>query len=290
MRALSYLRGLMFKQLSAYLQYLYPKHLLSSSAGMLANSTSPRLKNYLIDSFIKAYNVDMSSALIEDPHQYATFNDFFTRKLKPGIRPIAPDKEIASPCDGTVSQLGMINNNQLLQAKNFYYDLPSLLANEQEAVNQFSDGSFATLYLAPHNYHRVHMPLDGELQQTIFVPGDLFSVNNNTADYIPNLFARNERLICIFSTVAGPMAVILVGALIVGSIQMAWQDHAMRYKCVTSKVYGRGAVKFHKGEELGLFKLGSTVVLLFAHDKVSWSDKLQPGLQSEFGMSLGKIN
>lgn len=280
----------MFKSISAYLQYLYPKHLISSGAGKLAESGNLRLKNFLIDRFIRAYNVDMSTALIEDPHQYETFNDFFTRKLKPNIRPIAPTPEIACPCDGKISQLGTLKNNQLFQAKNFYYDLSSLLADDQNLVEQFMNGSFATLYLAPHNYHRVHMPLDGELQQTIFVPGSLFSVNNTTADYVPNLFARNERLISIFSTSAGPMAVILIGALIVGSIKMVWNDVAIRHDQITSKAYGRGAIKLVKGEELGLFKLGSTVVLLFGHEKVEWSNKLHPGLETKFGESLGKIN
>lgn len=280
----------MFKQLSAYLQYLYPKHLLSSSAGKLANSTNPKLKNYLIDKFIGLYNVDMSTALIEDPHQYTTFNDFFTRKLKSDIRSIAPDPEIACPCDGTISQIGTVKNKQLLQAKQFYYDLPSLLANHDDLIDKFSHGSFATIYLAPHNYHRVHMPLTGELQQTIFVPGKLFSVNNNTADYIPNLFARNERLISIFSTEAGPMAVILVGALIVGSIKMAWQEVAMRHDIITNQDFGHGTLKLQKGEELGLFKLGSTVIVLFGANRVTWASDITPGLETKFGISLGKIN
>jgi phosphatidylserine decarboxylase len=277
----------MFSQISAYLQYIYPQHLLTELAGQLANSPTPWLKNYLISNFVRSYRVDMSSALIENPLQYATFNDFFTRKLKPELRPIAQDPEIASPVDGKVAQIGVIKDQQLLQAKNFYYDLKTLLGNDAALAETFNGGSYTTLYLAPHNYHRIHMPLTGTLQKAIFVPGKLFSVNQKTSHVIPQLFTRNERLISVFDTEAGPMAVILVGAIIVGSIQMIWQDQAFRASIVTS--LPTNAITLAKGTELGLFKLGSTVILLFGKNKISWSNILNSGDTIEYGSTMGSI-
>lgn len=277
----------MFKELSAYLQYFYPQHALTEVAGKFAESTSPTLKNLLIDRFISMYKVDMQSALISNPHDYATFNEFFTRKLKPELRPIAANPSIASPVDGCVVQVGTINDTQLLQAKSFYFDLNTLLGNEEAQAKQFIDGSFATFYLAPRDYHRVHMPYTGRLLQTIYIPGKLFSVNNNSANYIPRLFTRNERIICFFETELGPMTVILVGAMIVGSMQMVWQKTALRSDHIITQQFAEQSLNFNKGEELGMFKLGSTVIVLFSKDKVVWSTNLKPNSHVNFGSEIG---
>lgn len=283
----------MFKNILTYAQYAIPQHSLSTLVGHLADSQHVKLKNFLIKRFIKHYQVDMSIAQIEDPEQYPTFNSFFIRKLKAELRPIASDPtSIACPVDGIIAQIGKVRENQLLQAKDFFFDLYTLLGGDQELANVFYDGHFATLYLAPHNYHRVHMPLAGKLKQTIYVPGKLFSVNRMTSEIIPNLYSRNERLISLFDTKAGRMAVILIGAMIVGQIKTTWLDHPIRSNHIKTTSHSGDHLSFEKGEELGYFKLGSTAILLFEKNAIEWSqDLLAHGSGSTviLGQELGKL-
>ncbi len=279
----------MFKNMSVYIQYVLPQHLFSSLMGWLAEIRIPWLKNYFIYRFIKTYQVDMSLAQEENPTHYPTFNSFFIRQLKPKLRPIASGKhEIACPVDGTIAQIGQIRKNQLLQAKQFYFDLDTLLGGDTQLAKNFYDGSFATHYLAPYNYHRVHMPLSGKLEKTIYVPGKLFSVNVMTSELIPHLYSRNERLICLFSTDAGPMAVILVGALNVGNIQTVWMDTPHRSQ-LSITTYSQD-IFLPTGAELGYFKLGSTVILLFGKDKIAWHPTFTSGSSAQFGQLIGHIS
>lgn len=280
----------MLKQIFAYLQHILPQHGLTLFAGGLAQSRVTWLKNFLITRFIKIYKVDMADARIEAPQAYPTFNDFFIRELKPGIRPITPgEKDIACPADGTVAEIGYIEQNQIFQAKHFYYDLESLLGGNREAAQPFYDGAFATIYLAPCDYHRFHMPISGKLTRTIYVPGKLFSVNRITAECIPNLYARNERLIAFFDTEAGSMAVVMVGAMIVGSIQPVWLDKPVRADSITTTEYPDHP-ELIKGAELGYFRLGSTLILLYGKDKVDWSSSLQTTFKVKVGQFLGNFS
>ncbi len=259
----------MKKRVFLLLQYILPQQWLSAAMGRLAESRSVRLKNFLISRFQKRYRVDMTDAKLTEINDYPSFNSFFIRELKAGCRPIAAGQDtIASPADGVIAQIGRIKQNQLLQAKGFDFTLDALLGGEATEAKEFLDGQYATLYLAPHNYHRVHMPLDGRLLKTVYIPGKLFSVNAITSAAIPNLYARNERLIAFFETSAGPMAVILVGAMIVGSIQTVWMDHPIKSKKPITTTY-TNPIFLAKGAELGHFKLGSTVVLLF-NNQISW--------------------
>ena len=204
-------------------QYIIPQHLLSRIVGWLAECEWSVLKMWLINLFISQYNVNMSEALDENPASYKNFNSFFTRELKPDARPIvADDAVIVSPADGAISQLGDISYGRIFQAKGQSYTAVELLGGNSELASEFDDGAFATIYLSPKDYHRVHMPMTGTLRETIYIPGDLFSVNQTTAENVPRLFSRNERLVAVFDTAAGPMAMVLVGALIVAGIETVW--------------------------------------------------------------------
>ncbi|MDA8561577.1 archaetidylserine decarboxylase [Gammaproteobacteria bacterium] len=256
------------------IQYFLPQHLLSKIAGWIANCRWKWLKNIIINNFITKYNVNLNIAILESINDYPNFNSFFTRKLKPELRPIASEKEqIASPVDGCVSQVGSINKTNIFQAKNQSYDLKKLLANNTNLEKYFYDGKFATLYLAPKDYHRVHMPITGTLEETIYVPGDLFSVNKQTAENVSELFARNERLICIFKTDLGKVAIILVGAMLVSGIKTSW-NLDLPTKNISHKKY-EDNIKINKGEELGYFHMGSTVILLFPKNTNEWLDILK---------------
>lgn len=280
----------MLKKFCAYIQYILPQHLLSRLAGGLAESRTPWIKNFLIFVFMKRYNVDMSIAAIEDPYAYPTFNSFFIRALKKDARPIDQEQHaLVVPADGTIAQIGYVNKTSLLQAKNFNFNLSTLLADDASLTTDFTDGAFATFYLAPHNYHRVHMPLTGKLKKTIYVPGKLFSVNQVTAACIPNLYSRNERLICLFETEAGPLVIIFVGAMIVGSIQTIWMNKPVRNKQIIVENFENN-IEVAKGAELGYFKMGSTVILLCQKHKVVWSASLTPNSTVQFGQFLAKIN
>lgn len=278
----------MLKKLFAYCQYMIPQHLLTRLLGKLASVKTPSIKNRLINGFIHLYQIDMSEALEEDPTQYATFNDFFIRKLKPNARPLATDPvSILSPADGAIAQIGLIAKDRLIQAKDRYFTLNSLLAGNHGLTEIFQDGAFTTIYLAPNNYHRYHMPIAGKLTQSIYVPGQLFSVNQTTAEYIPDLYSRNERLITVFETEIGKVAIIMVGAMIVGSIQTVWMDQPIKGNSIKTDKMGDG-LELTKGAELGCFKLGSTVILLFEKNKIEWLAQHTAGSPINFGQELAR--
>ncbi|SBS33143.1 Phosphatidylserine decarboxylase proenzyme [Marinomonas aquimarina] len=279
-------------QLFAFLQHITPQKALSRFVGRIAECTSKPVKNTFISQFVKKYQVDMSEAINEDPLSYRNFNDFFTRAIKPELRPIAGgDKVIACPADGAISQIGNIDHGTIYQAKGHRYSLTELLGGDAELSNQFLGGKFATVYLSPRDYHRVHMPLTGKLVKTIHVPGKLFSVNKVTAEQIPSVFARNERTVCIFETAAGPMAVILVGAMIVASIETVWTGQVTPFsKQVQTWDYDKLAnVELKKGTEMGRFKLGSTAIVLFGKDVAEWEKHLQADSQTRMGMAFGRV-
>lgn len=247
----------------ALLQYPLPHHAISRLTGKLADCDSPRLKNALISAFIKRFNVDMREALEPDYRAYATFNDFFTRALKDGIRPIG--EGVISPADGTLSKYGRLAAGELVQAKGHHFSARALLGGDAELAEAFTGGSYATVYLSPRDYHRVHMPVTGTLRETIYVPGRLFSVNQATANYVPGLFARNERLVCIFDTANGPLAVVLVGAMIVAAIETVWAGQITPLAGTPQRTRLDNPITLEKGAELGRFKLGSTVVMCTAN-------------------------
>lgn len=279
--------------LKTLLQYLAPKGLLTRFAGFMANIRIPAVKNHLISRFVRNYNVNMEEACEENPLAYPCFNDFFIRHLKPEKRPLS-SADIVSPVDGALSELGPINDGQIVQAKGRYYTVNELLACDPERARLFSNGQFATLYLSPRDYHRIHMPVRGTLKDTIYVPGRLFSVQPSTARTVPRLFARNERLVTFFDTEAGLMAMVLVGATIVGSIGTSWQGDIKRSSILQHSDYSgkeQQPVTLAKGDEMGYFKLGSTVVLLFANgQQVDWQKDLCAGDSIRFGERLGSLN
>ena len=276
------------------LQYIVPQHLISYLAGKLADGKL--FKNQLIRLFVRRYNVDLSESKIEDIHQFKNFNAFFTRELKPGARPAASvSGAILCPADGAISQLGAISNNNLLQAKGRFFSLDALLGGESKLAAQFQEGCFATVYLSPRDYHRVHMPLGGRLLKMIYIPGRLFSVNQATAGRIPNLFARNERLVCLFQTDAGVMAVILVGAMIVSGIETIWSGQVGTTAgsgAIRSTGYSEHSppIEIARGSEMGRFKLGSTVIVLFTHGAITLETDLKAQTPVRMGQLLGRLN
>jgi phosphatidylserine decarboxylase len=276
------------------LQYLIPQHGLSRLVGMLARSEVPWIKTTFISLFMKRFGIDLSEAQIEDPDRFETFNAFFTRALKPDARPLeASDAaDIACPADGAVSQLGAIRANQVFQAKGHDYSLYDLLGGDSALASEFTNGQFATIYLSPRDYHRVHMPVTGTLRETRYVPGDLFSVNEATANGVPNLFARNERLVCIFDTEHGPAAVILVGAMIVAGIETVFSGQVtpLPKQVVTTDYQRTAPITLEKGDELGRFLLGSTVVLLFPEGKARFESDLKAGSLVRVKGKLGQYN
>ncbi|MCW8868688.1 MAG: archaetidylserine decarboxylase [Marinobacter sp.] len=283
----------MFDKLFVLSQYITPQLGVSNLAGRLAdNDRSPALKNRVIKWFIGRYGVDMSEAAEPNPEAYATFNDFFTRELKPGIRPLADgEKTLVSPVDGAISQLGQVTGDRVFQAKGQSFSLSELLGGEEATTAPFADGEFSTIYLSPKDYHRIHMPMAGTLRQMIHVPGQLFSVNPVTAENVPNLFARNERVVCIFDTASGPMALVLVGAMIVGSVETRWAGVVVPgSRQVTSTRYeGEQAISFDKGEEMGRFRLGSTVIMVMPKGSVSWNSNQVAGKTVRMGEAFGAL-
>lgn len=251
------------------LQYILPKHLLSRLVGKLAAAEAGSVTTTLIKLFVKQYNVDMSEAKESDPTQYKTFNEFFTRELKENMRPICEDeKHLAMSVDGTVSQLGKIDYDQIFQAKGHSYSLTALLGGNPDIAEPFKGGDFATIYLSPKDYHRIHMPMDGVLTDMIYVPGELFSVNPLTTENVPGLFARNERVVCVFESAKGKFVIVLVGATIVASIETIWAGTVTppAGKNIQHWRYPKDSentISLKKGEEMGLFKLGSTIVACF---------------------------
>lgn len=275
------------------LQYLVPQHALSRLAGKLASCQNQTVKSAFINWFIKRYHVDMSQALNEDPASYACFNDFFTRALKADARPIDDTgNSIVCPADGAISQVGRIEEGRIFQAKGQLYSAGELLGGDETLAAEFADGHFATVYLSPKDYHRVHMPLTGRLRQMTVIPGDLFSVNTATAREVPRLFARNERAVCIFDTDAGPMAVVLVGAMIVAGIETVWAGEVAPFKRrVTTTHYDAQhttPITLEKGAEMGRFKLGSTAIVLFGKDKVRWDKAFKAESATRMGEAMGE--
>jgi phosphatidylserine decarboxylase len=276
-------------RLFVWLQHVIPQHALSRLILRATRVRSPWFKNRLVRGFVNLYPVDMTDALQADPTSFASFNEFFTRALKPGARSIDPDpNSIACPADGTISEAGNIEGDQLLQAKGRRYTLSELLASQPWAKN-FEGGSFATIYLAPFNYHRVHMPLRGALRSTVYVPGRLFSVNAITARYVPKLFARNERVLISFDTAFGQMALVMVGALNVGSIATVWAGDITPAARRQVTELPAPPLCLDKGEELGRFNMGSTVILLFQRGRARLNPDLRAGTIVRLGQSLGHI-
>ena len=251
------------------------------------------IKNLLIRFVIYQYEVDMTLAQQPDYRAYASFNDFFTRQLKKDARPVANDGDtVICPVDGAVSQIGNINHGEIFQAKGHHYDLAGLLSGDTQLADRFRDGSYAALYLSPKDYHRVHMPLEGKLLKMLYVPGRLFSVNRATTSSVPRLFARNERVISIFQTHSGLMAVILVGAIFVGSMETVWAGQITpppaRKRTQWDYVDTGREIKLAKGAEMGRFNMGSTVILLFEAGRVEWLADLQADSAVMMGQAIGK--
>lgn len=279
------------ERLAALGQYLLPQHPLSRLAHRATRVRWRPWKDALIRWFVRRYDVDMSLAAEPDPTRYACFNDLFTRALRDGVRPLDPDPEaVLAPVDGTVSIAGEVRGTSLVQAKGHQYTLAELLAGDEAMATMFNDGACCTLYLSPRDYHRVHMPLAGVLQETRAVPGALFAVNATSRRRIPRLYARNERLVCLFETAAGAMAVILVGALLVGCIETVWgESHApLRRGRPLVRRY-RDGVALARGAELGRFNMGSTVIVLFQRGRVRWAPELTAGAGVRVGTAIGRV-
>ena len=282
------------ERLFVLLQHVLPQHFLSRLVLRLTRSRAPALKRALIGAFVRHFHPDMSDAVEPDPQAYSSFNDFFTRALTPDSRPLAPEARlIASPVDGTVSQAGRIEGDRILQAKGHAYSIAALLAGEPQWAEHFTGGSFATLYLAPYNYHRIHMPLAARLRAAWFVPGRLFSVNATTAAAVPGLFARNERVVLLFED--GPLVwgLVMVGALFVGSMSTVWHgDVAPRTeRRVTALPLEAplAPLQLAKGAELGRFNMGSTVILLLPPQAAEWRADLAAGHTLRVGETLGHL-
>lgn len=272
------------------LQYLLPQFLLTRFAGWMATRRWTWLKNWLISDFIRRYQVDLSIAASDNLDDYPCFNDFFIRALKSSARPINPDPDVlVSPVDGSLSQIGRLDKNTLLQAKGSYYTLETLLGQSAGVSQSFENGFFATFYLAPKDYHRVHLPLEGKLVQTTYVPGKLFSVNPLAAEKIPQLFARNERLVCLFETAAGSMAVIFIGAMLVGKIQTVWGLIERSGQVLTRRYSDAENIHLPKGAEIGRFLMGSSVIVLFAKNRIQWLPGLQTQAEVKMGQALGAL-
>ena len=275
-------------RLTVCLQYLLPKQALTALAGRLARARAGALTHAVIRWFVRRYQVAMDEAAESDVTRYATFNDFFTRALREGVRPLA-DAPLVCPVDGALSQLGAIERDQIFQAKGHHYSTAALLGGDARLAQRFDDGSFATIYLSPRDYHRIHMPCDGRLTQMLYVPGALFSVNPATARGVPGLFARNERVVCLFDTALGQMALVLVGATIVGSMATVWHGQVSppRSSAPRRWDYAAQSVTLRQGEEMGRFQLGSTVVLLWQRGAVALERDWHAGMAVRLGQAMG---
>lgn len=280
------------EKLFIFLQHILPQHLLSRGAGALADLRHPAwLKNWLIHIFIRRFKVDMTEAAQPEPTSYASFNAFFTRPLREDARSLA-EADVICPADGAISQLGAIQGGRIFQAKGQSFSTRELLGGDAQREQQFADGTFATIYLSPRDYHRVHMPLAGRLAATSYIPGRLFSVNQVTAENVPRLFARNERLVCYFDTAVGPVAMILVGAMVVAGIETVWSGQvAPRTSAPVLHDYVAPprTIELAQGEEMGRFKLGSTVILLFPEGAVEFDAAYVAGAATRLGESLGRF-
>ena len=273
-------------------QYVLPHHALSSMMSKLTHCENKTWKNLFIKQIIKHYGVNMDEARESDINAYLSFNDFFTRELKPGVRPISAEKNaIVCPADGAVSQAGGITDGKIFQAKGKSFTATDLLGGDAERAAPFNDGVFTTIYLSPKDYHRLHMPLTGTLREMVHIPGRLFSVNTATTNSVPGLFARNERVATIFDTDAGPMALILVGAIFVSSVETVWHGVVTppSVTSVQSRQYGDDAPILKIGEEMGRFNMGSTIIVLFGKDKAEWDDEFKAEKTVKLGELIGRI-
>ena len=277
----------MSDRLAVLPQYLLPKKALTSFAGLVAGSAMGGVTTGIIRRFIRRYGVDMSEAAHPDPAAYATFNEFFTRALKDGARPLAPAHWVC-PVDGAISQFGAIERDQIFQAKGHRYSTTALVGGDAAVAAQFDNGHYATLYLSPRDYHRIHMPCDGTLVRMIYVPGELFSVNPTTARGVPGLFARNERVVCVFDTAHGPLVLVLVGATIVGSMATVWHGvvNPPRRPKVHEWHYEGQGIRLKQGAEMGRFLLGSTVVLLWPQGPLRFNPDWAPARPIRLGEAM----
>ena len=259
-------------------QHLLPKQALTEFGAHIANARAGKLTTSLIRWFVKKYQVNMAEALNPDIASYASFNEFFIRALKPDARPLA-SAALICPVDGAISQFGAIEQDQIFQAKGHAFSTTALVGGDSQLGAQFDNGSFANIYLSPKDYHRIHMPCDGRLTRMIYVPGALFSVNPVTARGVPNLFARNERVVCVFDSAQGPFVMVLVGATVVGSMATVWHGivNPPRSKQSRTWDYVNDVIELKQGEEMGRFLLGSTVVMLFPTPRLQFNPSWQPG-------------
>ena len=280
----------MFPPLSIQQQYLLPKKLLTVLMGKLASLRGGAFTHALVRRFVAHYKVNMQEAADPRIESYGSFNDFFTRPLREGARPIA-DSPLVCPVDAAISQFGPIEHDQIFQAKGHSYSTTALLAGDAELARRFDHGHFATLYLAPKDYHRIHMPCDGRLVSMTYVPGDLFSVNPVTARHVPGLFARNERVVCVFDTPWGPFVNVLVGATIVGSIATVWHGivNPPRTRHVRQWRYEHQEIVLRQGQEMGRFLLGSTVVMLFTRNVLTFNADWAPTRPVKLGEAMGTV-
>jgi len=269
-------------------QYLMPKQLLTVLAGKFASARLGGLTTAVIRRFVARYGVNMQEAANPDIASYASFNEFFTRPLREGARPLA-DADFICPVDGAISQFGAIERDSIFQAKGHSYTTTALVGGDADLAAQFADGSFATLYLSPKDYHRIHMPCAGSLRRMIYVPGELFSVNPTTARGVPGLFACNERVVCVFDSEFGPFVLTLVGATIVGSMATVWHGivNPPRVRSVREWHYDSHEVLLQKGQEMGRFLLGSTVVMLFPKDALNFNPEWEPAKAIRMGEAMG---
>ncbi|ATE62322.1 archaetidylserine decarboxylase [Thauera sinica] len=278
----------MSDRLAVLLQYLLPKQALTVLAGKFAGARAGGLTTAVIRWFVRRYGVDMDEAANPDIAAYGTFNEFFTRPLRAGVRPLA-QAALVCPVDGAISQFGTIERDRIFQAKGHSYSTTALVGGDAALAARFEDGAFATLYLSPRDYHRIHMPCDGRLRRMIHVPGDLFSVNPATARGVAGLFARNERVVCVFESDAGPFVLVLVGATIVGSMATVWHGvvNPPRTPTVRDWLYEDGEVVLKRGDEMGRFLLGSTVVMLFPKGRVRFNLEWAPARAIRMGEAMG---
>jgi phosphatidylserine decarboxylase len=269
-------------------QYLMPKQAMTRFGGLVASARAGAITTAIIRWFVAKYQVNMAEAADPDISHYASFNDFFTRALRADARPLA-DADLVCPVDGAISQFGAIEHDQIFQAKGHHYSIAALVGGDAELAARFHDGFFATLYLSPRDYHRIHMPCEGRLTRMVYVPGALFSVNPLTARGVPGLFARNERVVCVFETARGPFVLVLVGATIVGSMATVWHGvvNPPRGRAVREWRYDDQTVVLRQGEEMGRFLLGSTVVMLFPQGATVFNPEWAAGREVRLGEKMG---
>lgn len=278
----------MSDRLAVLPQYFLPKYLLTAFAGLVANDVGGARTTRLINWFVNKYQVNMAEAANSDTASYTSFNEFFTRPLREGVRTITTSA-YACPVDGAISEFGEIKDDQIFQAKGHYFSTTALVGGDADLAAKYKNGQFANIYLSPRDYHRIHMPCDGRLKRMIYVPGALFSVNPTTARGVPGLFARNERVVCVFDSPAGEFVLVLVGATIVGSMQTAWHGivNPPRGKQVREWTYEGRDINLKKGEEMGRFLLGSTVVMLFTRDSMRFNPEWKPAGAVRLGEEMG---